>query len=131
MYFYEILQNIMKERSLSIPDVARMTGLSDSTIRSSIVNKYKGVSLEVAAKIAKGLNVDLDVLNGDKPITDTVVSNETTSITASEDLSMSSEVRAIARDIKDFNPSQMDILKSLIKTMQAQGREALRRNENT
>lgn len=65
MHFYEILQDIMKEQSLSVPDVARMSGLADSTIRSIISRKTKTVALEVAFKISKGLNVSLERLNGD------------------------------------------------------------------
>lgn len=66
MHFYEILQEIMNEQSLSIPDVARMTGLADSTIRSIINRKTKTISLEVAFKLSKGLNVSLERLNGEK-----------------------------------------------------------------
>lgn len=66
MHFYEILQEIMNEQSLSITDVARMTGLADSTIRSIINRKTKTISLEVAFKLSKGLNVSLERLNGEK-----------------------------------------------------------------
>jgi|GEM_PF-3512671 len=68
MHFYEILKEIMEEKSLSIPDVARSTGLSDSTVRSIILRKTKTVSLEVAFKMAKGLNVSLERLNGIEPV---------------------------------------------------------------
>lgn len=65
MYFYEILQSIMNEKKLKIPDVARMCGLPDSTIRSIINRKNKTVALEVAFKLSKGLNVSLEKLNGE------------------------------------------------------------------
>lgn len=52
-------------KNLSIPDVARMSGLPDSTIRSIISRKNKTVALEVAFKLAKGLNVSLEELNGE------------------------------------------------------------------
>ena len=64
MYFYEIMLDIMDKKSLSIPEVARATGLHDSTIRSIITRKSKSVALDVAAKISEGLNVELDYLNG-------------------------------------------------------------------
>lgn len=67
MYFYEVLQDIMNEKSLSIPDVARLTGLADSTIRSILTRKTKTVALEVAFKMSKGLNVSLERLNGEEP----------------------------------------------------------------
>lgn len=65
MDFYKILLSIMDERNLSIPDISRSTGLSDSTIRSIISRKTKKVSLEVAFKLSKGLDVSLERLNGD------------------------------------------------------------------
>lgn len=60
----------MKEKKLTIPEVSRLTGLTDSTIRSIISRKNKTVALEVAFKIAKGLNVPIEELNGDKNISD-------------------------------------------------------------
>lgn len=68
MYFYEILQSIMKEKNLSIPAVARLSGLPDSTIRSIISRKNRTVALEVAFKLAKGLDVSLEELNGEQGI---------------------------------------------------------------
>ena len=63
MEFYKVLLQIMEDRSLSIPDIARSCGLSDSTIRSVINRKQKSVALDVAFKIASGLQVDLEYLN--------------------------------------------------------------------
>lgn len=64
MDFYIILEQIMNEKGLSIPDVARTCGLSDSTIRSILTRKAKRVDLYVAFKLHKGLNVSLERLNG-------------------------------------------------------------------
>ncbi len=58
----------MKQKNLSIPEVARLSGLPDSTIRSIISRKNKTVALEVAFKLAKGLNVSLRELNGEENI---------------------------------------------------------------
>lgn len=65
MLFYEILQAIMDEKELSIPDVARLSGLPDSTVRSIITRKNKSVALEVAFKISRGLDVPIERLNGE------------------------------------------------------------------
>ena len=65
MDFYKILEDIMQQKSISIPDVARMCNLPDSTIRSIISRKSKTVALEVAFKISKGLNISLEELNGE------------------------------------------------------------------
>ena len=59
MDFYKILEDIMQQKSISIPDVARMCNLPDSTIRSIISRKSKTVALEVAFKISKGLNGEI------------------------------------------------------------------------
>lgn len=68
MEFYKILQDIMAEKNMGIPDVARACGLSDSTVRSIIDRKAKNVTLEVAFKMRCGLNVSLERLNGDEKI---------------------------------------------------------------
>lgn len=64
MDFYEILQQITAEKGLSIPEVARLCGLSDGTVRSMVVRKSKYITLEVAFKMANGLGVSLERLNG-------------------------------------------------------------------
>lgn len=65
MFFYEILENIMEEKSLKVSDVAKLTNLTHSTIQSILKRKNKSVSLEVAFKLSKGLNVPLEKLNGE------------------------------------------------------------------
>ena len=50
--FYQILQEIMDEKGLNIPAVARRCNLSDATVRSIINRKQKNVALEVAFKLA-------------------------------------------------------------------------------
>lgn len=66
LYFYEILQSIMDEKGLSISEVARLSKLPDSTVRSILSRKNKTVALEVAFKLAKGLDVSLERLNGEQ-----------------------------------------------------------------
>lgn len=65
MYFYEILQEIMDEKGLSISTTAKMCNLGDSTVRSIIARKNKTVALEVAFKLSNGLGVPLERLNGE------------------------------------------------------------------
>lgn len=70
--FYKILLEIMDEKNMNIPDVARACGLTDSTVRSIIDRKQKKVALSVAFKLHRGLLVSLERLNGEKePIPDT------------------------------------------------------------
>ena len=64
MEFHEILRLIMQEKNLSIPDVARLCGLTDSTVRSIIDRRQKKIALSVAFKLSEGLGVSLQRLNG-------------------------------------------------------------------
>jgi transcriptional regulator with XRE-family HTH domain len=63
MEFYKVLQQIMNSRDLSIPEIARLTGLSDGTLRSALVRQQKNVALDVAFKLSHGLGVSLEYLN--------------------------------------------------------------------
>lgn len=73
MCFYEILQSIMDEKKISVADVARLSGLTDSTVRSILTRKNKTVSLEVAFKLSKGLDVSLQRLNGELEVDSSLV----------------------------------------------------------
>lgn len=64
MDLYQILQEIMDEKGMNIPSVARACGLSDGTVRSIIKRKQKTTALEVAFKLSDGLGVSLERLNG-------------------------------------------------------------------
>lgn len=59
MDFYQILLDIMEERKLSIPEIARLCGLTDSTVRSMIDRKQKKVALNIAFKLSEGLGVSI------------------------------------------------------------------------
>lgn len=66
MDFYLILNEIMREKKLSIADIAKQCDLPDSTVRSIIDRKQKRIALDVAFKIHKELNISLERLNGEK-----------------------------------------------------------------
>ncbi len=64
MDFYEILGQIMEEKGLGIADVARICGLTDSTVRSIFDRRQRKIALNVAFKLSDGLGVSLERLNG-------------------------------------------------------------------
>ena len=64
MDFYEIFQEILEEKGITVADAARRCGLTDSTLRSIAPRKQKKIALEVAFKISDGLQVSLERLNG-------------------------------------------------------------------
>lgn len=67
MEFYKILENIMLEKNMKISDIAKKANIPDSTLRSIINRKNKTVALDVAFKISKGLNIDIEELaSGEK-----------------------------------------------------------------
>lgn len=103
MYFYEILQSIMDEKELNIPEVARLSGLTDSTIRSIISRKNKTVALEVAFKLAKGLDVSLEQLNGERDIP----------------RNLSPAKKQLLKSIDALNDEQINAVSSFIKYLTA------------
>lgn len=64
MAVYEVLQDIMCERNLSIADIARICNLPDSTVRGIIRRKQNSIALDVAFRLSDGLGVSLERLNG-------------------------------------------------------------------
>lgn len=72
MDYYIFLKSLMHERGLSIPDIARICGLSDSTLRSAIERKQKRVVLDVALKLSAGLGIPVETINNgwqkEKPV---------------------------------------------------------------
>lgn len=100
MYFYEILLSIMKEKNLSIPEVARLSGLTDSTIRSIISRKNKTVALEVAFKLAKGLDVSLEELNGENNFIPLDISSERKQLIRTIEVLSEEQVHAVSSFIK-------------------------------
>ena len=108
MYFYEILQSIMEDKNLSIPDVARLSGLPDSTIRSIISRKNKTVALEVAFKLAKGLNVSVAELNGEQNIIPLNISKERKKLMREVRELPEEKLRAVAAFIRYLNEGEKE-----------------------
>ena len=108
MEFYRILQDIMLEKDMGIPDVARACGLSDSTVRSIIDRKAKNVSLEVAFKLQRGLNVSLERLNGEENRPTPVVEDRSVD---KLDIQLIDSVSKLTDDQKRLLLAQIKILK--------------------
>lgn len=106
MEFYKILREIMEERQLTVAQVARQCGLSDSTVRSIFDRKQKKIALEVAFKLSEGLYVSLERLNGmeDK---DTKKEN-----------SISSEDKKYIEKIKSLSPEKLQLLDIFLKGLE-------------
>lgn len=113
MYFYETLQLIMEEKNLSIPAVARLSGLPDSTVRSILARKNKTVALEVAFKLAKGLNVSLEELNGERNLIP---------------MDISIERRRLMREVQELPEEKLCAVSAFIKYLCGGGQKDTRRS---
>lgn len=64
--FYKIFIDVTEEMGLNIPDIVRITGLTDRQVRSIIVRRMKDAPLPIALKLSETLNVPLEVWTGGK-----------------------------------------------------------------
>lgn len=64
--FYKIFIDVTEELGLNIPDIVRITGLTDRQVRSIIVHRMKDAPLPIALKLSETLNVPLEVWTGGK-----------------------------------------------------------------
>lgn len=118
MDFYKTLEEIMREKNMSIPEVARACGLSDGTVRSIVARKSQTVSLEVAFKLSAGLGVSLERLNGDTPKNEKTAPPE-----------LSDEAKKIAKDYEGLDRHGRNMAKIVITEEQKRMVEELRRRE--
>lgn len=99
MDFYEILSKIMSEKSMGISEVAHATGLPDSTVRSIIARKTKKISLDVALKISKGLNISVDRLNGES---------------VQDEIDLNNEEKEVVKKYRALSESRKNDIKNLL-----------------
>lgn len=118
MDFYKTLEEIMREKNMSIPEVARACGLSDGTVRSIVTRKSQTVSLEVAFKLSAGLGVSLERLNGDTPKNRKTAPPE-----------LSDEAKKIAKDYEGLDRHGRNMTKIVITEEQKRMVEELRRRQ--
>lgn len=65
MKFYEILKIILKEKGLTVASAARLCNIPDSSLRSILSRHSEKVALDIAIKLSQGLDVPLEILNGE------------------------------------------------------------------
>ena len=64
--FYKIFIDVTEEMGLNIPEIVRITGLTDRQVRSIIVRRMKDAPLPIALQLSETLNVPLEVWTGGK-----------------------------------------------------------------
>ena len=63
--FYKIFIDVTEELGLGIPEIVRVTGLTDRQVRMIIVRQMKDAPLPIALQLSDTLNIPLNVWTGD------------------------------------------------------------------
>lgn len=64
--FYKIFIDVTMEMGLLIPDIVRITGLTDRQVRTIIFRRMKEAPLPIALQLSKTLDVPLEVWTGNE-----------------------------------------------------------------
>lgn len=64
--FYKIFIDVTMEMGLRIPDIVRITGLTDRQVRTIIFRRMKEAPLPIALQLSKALDVPLEVWTGNE-----------------------------------------------------------------
>lgn len=64
--FYKIFIDVTTEMGLLIPDIVRITGLTDWQVRTIIFRRMKEAPLPIALQLSKTLDVPLEVWTGNE-----------------------------------------------------------------
>ena len=67
--FYKIFLDVTGAMGLLIPDIVRITGLTDRQVRTIITRRMKDAPLPIALQLSDTLGVPLEVWTGDKVYT--------------------------------------------------------------
>ena len=99
--FYQIFMDITEEMGLNIPDIVRVTGLTEGQVRTIIKRHLKDAPLSLALQLTDTLGVPLAVWNGDMPYTPTDISAEAREVALAYDRA-NAKNRNIARAALDL-----------------------------
>jgi hypothetical protein len=100
-YFYKIFIDVTTKMGLDIPGIIRVTGLTDSQVRSIIFRQLKETPLPLALLLSDTLGVPLEVWTGDMPYTPVEISAEAREVALAYDRA-DGKNRIITRQILDL-----------------------------
>ena len=106
-YFYKIFIDVTTRMGLDIPGIVRVTGLTDSQVRSIIIRQMKDAPLPLALRLTDTLGVPLEIWSGDVPFTPAELSVEAIEIALAYD-------RA---NLKDRNTARLALDLEPVKTL--------------
>ena len=64
MAFGKKLQELLDAKNISIAEAARITGISDNTLRSIIARDSNEIGISIAVKISKAFRISIDDIQG-------------------------------------------------------------------
>ncbi|MDR0839242.1 MAG: helix-turn-helix domain-containing protein [Oscillospiraceae bacterium] len=102
-YFYKIFIEVTEKIGLDIPGIVRVTGLTDSQVRTIIVRQMKDAPLPLALRLSDTLGVPLEVWTGDTLYTPAEISVEAREVARAYDVA-SAKDRNTARLALDLEP---------------------------
>jgi len=106
-YFYKIFMDVTEKLGLDIPGIVRVTGLTDSQVRSIIIRQMKDAPLPLALRLTDTLGVPLEIWTGDLPYIPAEISVEAREVALAYD-------RA---NLKDRNTARLALDLEPVKTL--------------
>jgi len=99
--FYKIFIDVTAEMGLDIPGIVRVTGLTDSQVRSIIFKRMKDAPLPLALLLSDKLDVPLETWTGEKAYMPAEISAEAREVARAYDRA-DEKSRDIARKVLDL-----------------------------
>jgi len=101
--FYKIFIEVTEEMGLLIPDIARITGLTDRQVRTIIFRHMKEAPLPIALRLSSTLGVPLETWTGDAVYKAGEISMEAREVAMAYDKAEQKD-KEIARRVLDLPP---------------------------
>ena len=101
--FYKIFIDTTEEMGLDIPEIVRVTGLTDGQVRAIIMRRLKDAPLPIALQLTDTLGVPLEVWTGDQVYTPVEISVEAREVAMAYDRANGKD-RNTARLALDLTP---------------------------
>lgn len=102
--FYQIFMEVTEdEMGLSIPDIVRLTGLTDWQVRTIIMRHMKEAPLPIALQLSRGLDVPLEVWTGNETYKAGDITMEARDVAMAYDKANDKD-KAVVRTVLDLPP---------------------------
>lgn len=104
--FYQIFMDVTEEMGLLIPDIVRITGLTDWQVRTIIFRHMKEAPLPIALQLSRTLEVPLEVWTGNEEYKTGEITAEAREAAKAYDRA-EPKIRAAIRTLLDLPPMEV------------------------